>query len=330
MVTSLILGASGMIGQHYTHFLKQKGHRVIGVDRYPHTYPNDLTQPDEFYITDLTVYENMESMLTSDVDEVYHFAAEMGGAGYVFTGAHDAEILTNSLSITLNLLRCAEAAGIKNIFYTSSACIYPEYNQLDEQDNTTEESSAFPAQPDSEYGWEKLIAERIMLAYAKDKDFRIRIARLHNVFGPFCCWNNGREKSPAALCRKVAEVDSGGTIDVWGPGTQTRSFLHIDQAIEGIYRIMYNDDYTGPFNLGSEEMISINDLALLIADIADKDIVINNRPGPLGVVGRTSDNNFIHKSIGWKPEENLREGLTELYKWINSQVIAENTDERPV
>lgn len=330
MTTSLVLGATGMIGQHLVHYLKNKNHKVIGVDRYKHSYSQDLHQPDEFYITDLSVYENMESMLTTDVDEVYHLAAEMGGAGYVFTGDHDAQIMTNSLSITLNLLRCAEAVGIKNIFYTSSACMYPEYNQLDTENNTCREDSAYPAQPDSEYGWEKLISERLLLAYARDKDFRVRIARLHNVYGEYSCWNNGREKSPAALCRKVAQAKDGDSIEVWGPGNQTRSFLYIDQCIEGIYRIMNNDQHTGPFNLGAEEAIAINDLALMIADIAGKKITIENKPGPLGVVGRKSDNKLIYDSIGWKPEEELKRDIAKLYAWVEKQVNAGSVDERPI
>lgn len=330
MTTSLILGSTGMIGQHLVHHLKSLGHTVIGADRYPTTHQSNLLKPDEFYETDLTVYENMESMLTTDVDEVYHLAAEMGGAGYIFTGNNDADIMTNSVSMTVNLLRCADKAGIKRIFYSSSACVYPEYNQLDPLNNTCEETTAYPAAPDSEYGWEKLFAERLLMSYAKNKDFHIRIARLHNVFGTECSWNNGREKAPAALCRKVAQAANGGIVDIWGPGTQTRSFLYVDECIEGICKIMNSEELSEPVNLGSEEMISINDLALLIADVADKKITINNRPGPLGVMGRNSHNMFIHKKLGWKPTSTLRDGIEKVYAWIANEIDQGKDDERPV
>lgn len=330
MTTSLVLGSTGMIGQHLVHHLKTLGHTVIGADRYPATHDSSLLKPNEFYELDLTVYENMEGLLTSDVDEVYHLAAEMGGAGYIFTGNNDADIMTNSVSMTVNLLRCADIAGIKRIFYSSSACVYPEHNQLDPDNNTCEESTAYPAAPDSEYGWEKLFAERLLMSYAKNKDFHIRIARLHNVFGTECSWNNGREKAPAALCRKVAKASKVNSIvDIWGPGTQTRSFLYIDECIEGICRVM-NSDLSEPVNLGSEEMISINDLAQMIAEIAGKTIIINNRPGPLGVMGRNSHNKFIYSQLGWKPTSKLRDGIEKVYTWIAAEIEAGKNDERPV
>ena len=326
MKTSLILGASGMIGHHLSAYLQSKGHTVIGADRFPLQY--DLPAPDQFYQVDLTDYNSMHTVVSSGVDEIYHLAAEMGGAGYVFTGNNDADILTNSLTVTLNLVKAAEAVNVKDIFFTSSACAYPEYNQLDPDVNTCIEDSAYPADPDSEYGWEKLTSERIFLAHNRNKGFRVRIARLHNVFGPHCSWDNGREKSPAALCRKVALAAEGDTIEIWGSGKQTRTFLYIDQAIEGIYRIM-NSDADQPLNLGATTPININGLALLIAEVAGKTVYLENIPGPLGVVGRKSDNSLIEETIGWKPTEDLRSELEVLYKWVAGQIEAGIADKRP-
>lgn len=329
MITSLVLGASGFIGQHFVNYLKLKGHKVIGVDRYDYTYFNELKKPDEFYVTDLTVYENMQSMLTTDVDEIYHFASETGGVAFSYRGKHDADALVNNLSVTTNLLRVAEEVGIKKIFYCSSASVYPEYILLDTENSICEEHAVYPAQPDSESGWENLIAERIMLAYAKDKDFQIRIARLHNVFGPYTCWNNGRETSPAALCRKIAQAENGGTIDVWGPGNQTRSYLYIEECVEGIFRIM-NSDIEEPVNLGSDKSISVNGLALIIAGIANKQITINNKPGPLGPMGRVSCNKFLKRKLDWEPNSEIQKGLEQLYYWVEYQVKQDALDERPI
>jgi len=318
MTTSLILGASGMIGQHLTQFLAAKGHKVIGADRDPILY-EDLIKPDEFYITDLKEFENMEAMVTSDVDEVYHLAAEMGGAGYIFTGENDVDIMINSCAMTTNLIRCLPNSNIKKVFYSSSACVYPEHNQLDPLDTTCEETTCYPASPDSEYGWEKLFAERLFLAYGrKHPDVAVRIGRLHNVFGTHCSWNNGREKAPAALCRKVIQSNSK-IIEMWGPGTQTRSFLYVEECCKAIDRLM-NSNCDEPVNIGSEQRISIQDLVLLIADIAGKEITPVKRPGPLGVVGRTSDNNMIKRYLDWSPNEDLRGGLEKTYAWIKAEI----------
>jgi nucleoside-diphosphate-sugar epimerase len=241
----------------------------------------------------------------------------MGGAGYIFTGENDADIMHNSAMINLNVAHEMVRKGVKRVFYTSSACMYPSHNQEDPMNPLLAEGSAYPANPDSEYGWEKLFSERVWMAFGRNHGLRVRIARLHNVFGPYGAWNNGREKAPAALCRKVAESD--GHVEVWGPGMQTRSFLYIDQCLEGIDRIM-DSDCDFPLNLGSERMISINDLALLIASIAGKTVTIRNVPGPLGVMGRTSDNRLIQETIGWAPKDNLEFGLSKTYSWISGMV----------
>ena len=311
----LVCGAGGFIGGHLVTSLKQQGHYVIGADIKQHEYKK--TDADEFYQYDLREQSNVRKLITSDIDTIYQLAADMGGAGYIFTGDNDADIMHNSAMINLNIAEEMVKKDVKNVFYTSSACMYPSHNQEDPSNPLLSEESAYPANPDSEYGWEKLFSERVWMAFAKNHGLRARIARLHNVFGPYGAWNNGREKAPAALCRKVAESD--GHIEVWGPGMQTRSFLYITECVEGIHRIMASDcDF--PLNLGSERMISINDLALLIASIAGKTIAIRNVPGPLGVMGRTSHNRLIRETIGWAPEDNLEHGLTETYRWISSMV----------
>ena len=311
----LVCGAGGFIGGHLVSSLKDMGYYVIGADIKQHEYR--VTDADEFHQVDLRDQQAVERLITSDLDEIYQLAADMGGAGYIFTGENDADIMHNSAMINLNIAHEMMKKGVKRIFYTSSACMYPSHNQEDPSNPLLSEESAYPAAPDSEYGWEKLFSERVWMAFAKNHGLRARIARLHNVFGPLGAWNNGREKAPAALCRKVAESD--GHIEVWGPGMQTRSFLYITECIEGIHRIMASDcDF--PLNLGSERMISINDLALLIADIAGKTIAIRNVPGPLGVMGRTSHNKLIRETIGWAPEDNLEHGLRETYAWISSMV----------
>jgi GDP-D-mannose 3', 5'-epimerase len=243
----------------------------------------------------------------------------MGGAGYIFTGDNDADIMHNSATINLNIAHEMVAKGIKNVFYTSSACMYPSHNQEDPDNPLLSEESAYPANPDSEYGWEKLFSERVFMSFARNHGIRARIARLHNVFGPLGSWNNGKEKAPAALSRKVAQ--STGKIEVWGPGVQTRSFLYVDECVEGIHRIQASDCIF-PLNLGSERMISINNLAKLIAKIAGKEIEIENIPGPLGVMGRNSHNKLIRETIDWAPQDNLEYGLEQTYNWINSQVQA--------
>jgi nucleoside-diphosphate-sugar epimerase len=279
-------------------------------------------------VVDLRDQRNVESLFhTINYDEIYQLAADMGGAGYIFTGEHDADIMHNSVMINLNILDNVRRKN-KNakIFYSSSACMYPEHNQLDPNNPVLTESSAYPANPDSEYGWEKLFSERLYLTYAKNYGIDVRIARFHNVFGPYGSWNNGKEKAPAALCRKVATVEPGGTIEIWGPGTQTRSFLFIDECLDGVEKLM-NSDFTGPVNLGSERMISINNLVYLIAGLVNKEVTIRNIPGPMGVMGRTSDNTLIREKLNWSPTENLEQGLMKTYNWITGQMAIGKTDE---
>lgn len=308
----LVCGAGGFIGTHLVSKLKQQGHYVIGADlKYPE-YSN--TEADEFHVIDLRDYTLVDELISSDIDYIYQLAADMGGAGFIFTGENDADIMHNSATINLNVLDVMRKKGIKNVLYTSSACIYPERNQLDPDNPNCEESSAYPADPDSEYGWEKLFSERLYLSYSRNYEVNVRIARLHNVFGPLGSWNNGREKAPAALCRKVLE--SSGVVEVWGPGIQTRSFMYIDECIEGILRLG-NSAITTPLNIGSARMININDLTQLIATIANKNIEILNVEGPIGVMGRRSDNALIRQLLDWEPEDNLEYGLRETYKWIS-------------
>ena len=311
----LVCGAGGFIGNHLVTKLKSQGYYVIGADLKMPGYSDSLA--DEFHLCDLRDPTVVNMLLDLKVDTIYQLAADMGGAGYIFTGEHDADIMHNSATINLNILDAMVKKGVKNVFYTSSACIYPEHNQLDPDNPNCEESSAYPANPDSEYGWEKLFSERLYLSYAKNYGLRVRIARLHNVFGPYGSWNNGKEKAPAALCRKVAT--STGEVEVWGPGIQTRSFLYIDECLDGIERI-FNGEHTGPFNLGSERMISMNDLVYLIAELAGKKVIVKNVPGPRGVMGRNSDNRLIQAQLGWSPKDNLEHGLVETYRWIEQQL----------
>jgi len=311
----LVCGAGGFIGGHLVTSLKQKGYYVIGADIKQHEYKT--TDADEFYQYDLREQDLVRKLITPDIDTIYQLAADMGGAGYVFTGDNDANIMHNSALINLNILEAMVKNGIKNVFYSSSACMYPSHNQEDPNNPLLSEDSAYPANPDSEYGWEKLFSERVFLAFAKNYGIRARVARFHNIFGPLGSWKDGKEKAPAALCRKVAM--SNGEVEVWGPGVQTRSFLFIEECIEGIHRIM-ESDCEFPLNLGSERMISINDLALLVARIAGKDITIKNIPGPMGVMGRNSHNKLIKETIGWAPGDNLEYGLEQTYAWISEQL----------
>jgi len=318
MKNILVCGAGGFIGNYLVDSLKQQGHYVVGVDlKYP-LYSN--TNADRFYKLDLRNYDSVKMIFNNyDFDEVYQLAADMGGAGYIFVGDNDADIMHNSASININVLDLMRKKNVKKIFYSSSACMYPEHNQLDPNNPLLSEDSAYPANPDSEYGWEKLFSERLYLTFARCYNIDVRVARFHNVFGPNGSWNNGKEKAPAALCRKVALAKDGDEIEVWGPGTQTRSFLFIDECIEGIHRIMESNCRV-PVNLGSERMISINDLVMLIASIADKKIAIKNIPGPMGVMGRNSDNRLIKELVGWTPDENLEEGLKKTYSWVAGQI----------
>ncbi len=312
----LVCGAGGFIGTHLVSKLKQQGHYVIGADlKYPE-YSN--TDADEFHVIDLRNYVLVDELITSDIDYIYQLAADMGGAGFIFTGENDADIMHNSATINLNVLDVMQKKGLKNILYTSSACIYPDYNQQDPLNPKCDEASAYPANPDSEYGWEKLFSERLYLSYARNYGMNVRIARLHNVFGPLGSWNNGREKAPAALCRKV--LQSSGVVEVWGPGTQTRSFMYIDECIEGIQKLAHSSIFI-PINIGSARMISINDLVQLIATIANKPITIKNVKGPVGVMGRSSDNNLIKNLLNWEPRDNLEYGIEQTYRWISSVCV---------
>lgn len=321
MKNILVCGAGGFIGTYLAESLKAQGHYVIGADLKHPLYSKTVC--DKFYQLDLRVHDNVKTIFENNIDEVYQLAADMGGAGYIFTGEHDADIMHNSASINLNVLDVAVSKGVKKIFYSSSACIYPSHNQEDPDNPLCSEESAYPANPDSEYGWEKLFSERLYLTYAKNYGIDVRVVRFHNVFGPRGSWDNGKEKAPAALCRKVAQ--SNGLVEVWGPGNQTRSFLYIDECIEGIHRIM-ESNYQGPLNLGSTRMISINDLVYLIASIANKKVLIQNVPGPMGVMGRNSDNRLIKNTIDWAPADNLEEGLRKTYQWINEQITLNKRD----
>ncbi len=323
MKRTLVLGAGGFIGGHLVKLLKSQGCYVKGVDLVQHAY-TDLPA-DDFIIGDLRDPRVVAQVVDQDVDEIYQLAADMGGAGYIFTGDNDADVMHNSATINLNVASEAVKKGAKKVFYSSSACMYPEYNQLDPNNPKCAEDSAYPADPDSEYGWEKLFSERMFLAFKRNYNLNVRIARFHNIFGPQGSWNNGKEKAPAALCRKVAETPNGGSIEVWGDGLQTRSFLYIDECLEAVQRLM-ESDFVGPVNIGSEEMISINDFAKTIISMSGKDISIANIPGPEGVRGRNSDNELIFNKLGWKPTQPLQVGLEKTYQWISHMVATNAVD----
>jgi len=312
----LVNGAGGFIGGHMVKRLKAEGYWVRAVDLKRHEY---LVPPaDEFVVGDLRD-QRLVAEVVEGIDEIYQFAADMGGAGYIFTGEHDADVMNNSATINLNTLHYGVKAGVRKFFYSSSACMYPAHNQTDPLNPKCSEDSAYPAAPDSEYGWEKLFSERLYLAYMRNYGTAVRIARFHNIFGPNGTWTGGKEKAPAALCRKVAEVEDGDEIEIWGDGNQTRSFLYIDECIEGIRRLV-ESDFIGPVNIGSEEMVSINQLAEMIMQIAGKNLTIKHISGPLGVRGRNSDNRLIAEKLDWKPSRPLHEGLEKTYSWIQKQV----------
>jgi nucleoside-diphosphate-sugar epimerase len=317
MKKALICGAGGFIGSHMVKRLKSEGYWVRGVDL-KHTEFSP-TLADEFVIGDLREQSVCRDVVDDRLDIIYQFAADMGGAGFVFTGENDADILHNSALINLNIIELAKQYKTPKIFYSSSACIYPEYNQMDPDNPKCSEDSAYPAAPDSDYGWEKLFSEHVFLAFNRNHDVNVRIARYHNVFGPEGSWNDGREKAPAAFCRKIAETPDGGEIEMWGDGKQTRSFLYIDECIEATRRLV-DSDFTGPVNIGSEEMVTINGLAEMIMNVAGKKLSIKHIPGPLGVRGRNSDNAFYKEKIGWVVSQPLVKGIEKTYQWINEQV----------
>ena len=316
MKKALVCGGGGFIGGHLINRLKKEGYFVRGADLKENEYGNN--NADEFIIGDLTD-PRVAVEVVKGMDEVYQLAADMGGAGYIFTGDNDAAVMHNSALCNLNVLDAAQKAGVKKIFYSSSACMYPEYNQLDPDNPKCSEDSAYPAAPDSEYGWEKLFSERLYFAYQRNTGIEVKVARFHNIFGPQGTWTGGKEKAPAAMCRKVSEADNGGVIEVWGDGKQTRSFLYIDECVEAVRRLM-ESKFGGPVNIGSEEMISINDFAKMVIDISGKNISIKNIPGPTGVRGRNSDNRLIREKLGWEPSLPLRKGMEMTFAWINEQV----------
>ncbi len=326
MKRAVVMGAGGFIGSHMVNRLKKEGYWVRGVD-IKHT-EFGKTKADEFVIGNLTDPVVVNSVISNDIDEIYQFAADMGGAGYIFTGEHDSDVMHNSALINLNVVKESVVKKVKKVFYSSSACMYPAYNQEDPDNPNCKEDSAYPAQPDSEYGWEKLFSERLYKAFERNYGLNVRIGRFHNIFGPEGTWDGGKEKAPAAMCRKA--ILSDGEIEVWGDGTQTRSFLYIDECIEAVRRLM-ESDYTEPVNIGSEEMIAINDFAQMAIDISGKNIKINNldgqefedkygHPVPLGVKGRNSDNELFREKIGWAPSQPLLEGMKKTYEWIETQV----------
>ncbi len=337
----LILGGGGFIGGHLAKRLKSDGNWVRVVDLKEHEYFKKDEISNEFIVGDLrdpmlvsrVMFAPNQNSLDDKInsfDEVYQLAADMGGAGYIFTGEHDADVMHNSALINLNVAKEATLKNIKKIFYSSSACMYPEHNQLDPNNPNCEESSAYPANPDSEYGWEKLFSERLYLSFMRNYGLEVRIARFHNIFGPQGTWRGGKEKAPAAMCRKVSEIPDGGILEVWGDGLQTRSFLYIDECVEAILKFM-RSNFTGPVNIGSEEMVTINQLAEIVINLSNKNIKIKNIFGdeyikkyghkcPTGVKGRNSDNKLYKEKIGWVVSEPLKNGLEKTYKWINKKI----------
>ena len=337
--TALVLGAGGFIGSHMVKRLRSEGYWVRGVDlKYPEF---TSTQAHEFVQGDLrdvnfvsrvlrfkgecgNFYNSVPERLHLPFDEIYQFAADMGGAGFVFTGENDADIMHNSVSINLNVLeeqrKFNETVGNRTkIFYSGSACMYPEHNQLDPDNPDCREESAYPANPDSEYGWEKLFSERLFLAYNRNHNIEVHIGRFHNIFGPEGTWTGGREKSPAAMCRKVAMAADGGEVEIWGDGEQTRSFLFVEECVEATRRLM-ESDFPGPVNIGSEEMVTINQLADIAAKVAGKTIVKKHIDGPLGVRGRNSNNDLVREKLGWDYTMTLEEGMAKTYAWVEEQV----------
>lgn len=333
----IILGGGGFIGGHLGNKLKNQGCHVRIADIKNHEFwaHNEICH--EFIKCDLTDPKTVELVITDDCDEVYQLAADMGGAGYIFTGENDANVMQNSALINLNVAKECVKKKVGKVFYSSSACMYPEYNQKDPDNPNCEESSAYPANPDSEYGWEKLFSERMFLAFNRNYNLDVRIARFHNIFGPQGTWAGGKEKAPAAMLRKAAEAKDGDSIEVWGDGLQTRSFLHVSECVEAVLKLM-ESNFKGPVNIGSEEMVTINQLAQMAIDISGKDIKIYNIDGkefqdkygfkcPVGVRGRNSDNRLYREKIGWEVNQPLKKGMAETYQWIEKQVKKETNKE---
>jgi nucleoside-diphosphate-sugar epimerase len=331
--TALVLGGGGFIGGHLARRLKQEGFWVRIVDiKEQHEYWSHDEICHEYVCGDLRDPKLVSAVMYSPIqlsekdamhsfDEVYQLAADMGGDRYIFTGDNDANVMHSSALINLNVVHEAVKKTVKRVFYSSSACMYPEHNQLDPDNPNCKESSAYPANPDSEYGWEKLFSERLFLAFNRNYGLDVRVARFHNIFGPQGTWTGGKEKAPAAVCRKVA-LCGNGVVDIWGDGLQTRSFLYIDECVEAVLRLMRQDEFMGPVNIGSEEMVTINQLTQMVARIAEKNLTINNIPGPQGVRGRNSDNKLIYQKLGWQPKHSLRAGLSKTFEWIEDQVHA--------
>ncbi len=318
MKKALVNGAGGFIGSHLVRRLRNEGVWVRGVDLKRPEFSESAAH--EFIVGDLRD-QSVAAAAVDGMHDAYQLAADMGGAGYIFTGEHDACVLHNSATINLNTLEAGRKAGVHRFFYSSSACIYPERNQMDPDNPVCSEESAYPAAPDSEYGWEKLFSERLYLAYARNYGLEVHIARFHNIFGPEGTWQGGREKAPAAICRKVAETPDGGEMQIWGDGLQTRSFLYIDECLEGV-RLLMESDFQGPVNIGSEEMVTINGLAEMAMGIAGKKLSVRHIPGPLGVRGRNSDNRLIAERLHWAPSWPLRKGLAETFQWVEEQVLS--------
>lgn len=314
---ALVCGAGGFIGSHLVSRLKRDGFWVRGVDlKFPEY---STTDADDFAIGDLRDQDFCREIVDRRFDSVYQLAADMGGAGYIFTGEHDADVMHNSALINLNMLDVCRKRASAKVFYSSSACMYPAYNQEDPLNPKCSEDSAYPAAPDSEYGWEKLFSERVYLSFRRNYGMETHVARFHNIFGPLGTWRGGKEKAPAAICRKIAMARSGDAIEIWGDGEQTRSFLYVDECVEGVVRLTRSSS-SGPVNIGSEEMVTINQLVDMVADIAGKKIEKNHIPGPTGVRGRNSDNRLIEETLGWKPQTRLRDGLEVTYAWIEAQI----------
>jgi len=318
MKTALVLGAGGFIGGHMVKRLKLEGYWVRGVDKKLHEH--EYSHADDFQLADLTLQSDVRNVIDQQFDEVYQLAADMGGAGYINTNLYDADVMHNSATINLNVLHKCKEMQIKKVFFSSSACVYNEELQSSNVNPDCRESSAYPAHPDSEYGWEKLFSERLFHAYNRQHGMQNKVARFHNIFGPYGTWDGGKEKFPAAVCRKIAKANDGDEIEIWGDGEQTRSFLYIDDCIEGVRHLMNSETFHGPVNIGADQMISINDTVDLVAQIAGKTIRKKHIDGPTGVRGRNSNNELIEEKLNWRPSQNLKEGLKETYRWINFQV----------